>query len=284
MKNPSLLFQAGANRGGREFFNSYIPSFLQQPSKIFIADPHKDRADNLARLWNKRGIKVEAIAKNCEDVITDFPKGSITMLTIDSINSMVSLIERNCKTTIFWQILGLSAGIKSTVIGFTGIIPNNDDDAKNLSIDFLKNLIPYDPSSNPSSVSSQQIENVLDRRIMSLMRKVVSNYSAQKISLLYQNPSMDFIKETKFNLFFGTKRIPLIIRGATDKNSEEVLREALETEDPLIGDHKDFAIAFLFPQKTEIFIIGKYPNNRRSIRFHTIFGEDPERRKALVTD
>lgn len=261
------LFQAGANRGGREFVYSY-GSKLPQPSRVLVADPKGDRAATLAERWRSRGIDALAYPDFCEEVLMDIPEDSVAMLTVDSVRPMVDVIERRPDLPIQWQLVGRGAGRDAPVLGFSGTIVSGDSDAQSSSTLLLDNLSPY-----ASTVSSRHITgDILNARATSFTRRVLSEHSARQISLLDHEP--EDMPGGRLNLFFGIEQFPLVVEKGTIEPFKETKKRALEIESPLIDNDRDFAAAIVLANRVEMFIVERRRRGR-GIRFHTTFGESP---------
>lgn len=263
----NTLFQAGANRGGREFVYSY-GSKLPQPSGVLVADPKGDRAASLADRWRSRGIDALAYADFCEEVLMDIPEDSVAMLTVDSVRPMVDVIERRPDLPIQWQLVGRGAGRDAPVLGFSGTIVRGDSDAQSSSTLLLDNLSPY-----ASTVSSRHINSdALNARATLFTRRVLSKHSARQISLLDHEP--EDIPGGRLNLFFGTEQFPLVVEEGTIEPFKETKKKALEIESPFIDNDRDFAAAIVLTNRVEMFIVERRRRGR-GIRFHTTFGDSP---------
>ena len=268
------LFQAGANRGGKEFARFYSPHF-PQPSRVIVADPKRERAVLLAAKWQQKlGIDAVGHREFCEDLVMEIPGNSVGMLSVDTVRPMVEVMEKRPDLPVQWQIVGRGAGSQAPVLGFSGSIVRGDKQALISSALLLDNLSPY-----ASTVSSRHIiTDSLNAMATSYTRRVLSQHSARRISLLDRQPKD--IPDGSLNLFFGQEQFPLVVERGTVEPFKDTKKRALEIENPFIDHDRAFAAAIVLTNRVELFIIEKRRRNRR-VRFHTTFGDAPSLAPSL---
>jgi hypothetical protein len=249
----------GANKGGRRFTYSYLQG-QRLPSNVAVVDPKGDRAKKLADLWSNRGVNATGYAERCEDMVKEIPRDSICMLSIDDLLSMVKVIEET-DVRMVWQILGRSN--RDLVFGFSGTLNSEDENPRASSILFLRDLSPY-----AASVSSEIIrESILNDGILADTRAKVSEYSADSVVRLAENP-----KASELRLFFGTENFPLVVVKGEIEPFRDIERRALEVEHPQINEAKDYAVAVVLTNQVDTFVIQR-DQRRKRIRFYTSFGQ-----------
>lgn len=249
----------GANKAGRRFTYSYFQRH-PLPSNVAIVDPKGDRAKKLAELWSSRGVNAIGYAKRCEDMVKEIPRDSICMLSIDDLTSMTKVIAET-ETRMVWQILGRSN--RDLVFGFSGTLNSEDENPRASSILFLRDLSPY-----AASVSSEIIrDSILNDRILADTRARVSEYSAESVVRLAEDP-----KASGLRLFFGTENFPLVVVKGEIEPFRDIERRALGIDNPQINEAKDYAVAVVLSNQIDTFVIER-DHAKKRIRFYTSFGQ-----------
>jgi hypothetical protein len=228
---------------------------------IIIADPKEERAVELARVWNERGIWAEGRKEPCEKAIERVDADAV-LLAIDTISPMAKILKKS-PLPAQWQLLCRGLGENGPVIGMSGSIHNGASEERSSSMKLIKELGSFiEPQS-----SLEIRRNPLNADFLHAIRARVSGHSASRLMVLEKEPKD--IDGGPLNLFWGPTYHPLMVQEKPVKARWRELKEqAVNAEmPPYLRNAPRFAVAIVGNKNIDLFVVEEV-RGRRSIRFH----------------
>jgi len=259
MKMKNTIFIGGAHRGGRAITDSAL-RWLPKTTvidELAIADPKKDRASQLAKIWRDKGFRAIGLKETCEDAVIRFHPDFI-VLSIDKIQPMAEILGKEPQPTQ-WQLLARGLGTNGPVVGLAGTVSAGKSNARVSSVRLINELSSF--ITPRSSINIR--ENLLNADILYSMRKRISEHSVKRLKVLDRDSRN--INGGALNFFWGMKIYPLMVQEKSiEQKWKETKQQALEVELPQeLKDDKEFTVATVGQKTIDFFII-------ESIRGHRI--------------
>lgn len=263
--NNFVLGQFGAHRGGRAIHET-MTKLGQFPREAVVVDLVGERAEELAESWRKTGVKARSLPGKGEEVISDLPERSRAMLTTDSLDSMVKVIQASGNVPLEWQMLCCTPGDqRRMVMGLAGSLVRQDEQSRVESEILLRGLQGVIPPQ-----SSQAIRrNPMNRVMMQPVRQEMSMHSARRLQLLDREPQ-DLDGGT-LNLLVFRELLPLKVIQATSSPGFRERQQIAKQVDPPI-QARAYAVAVV-SQEVELFVLER-ARFSQSIRMYVNFSRD----------
>jgi len=257
------IFIAGANRGGKTVTDAamkFLPGSLAY-EEVIVSDPKANRASELADVWKVNGIRAISWKEPCEKTLEHVETDSI-LLSIDTIAPMAKILETSPLPTE-WQLLCRGLGENGPVLGLSGTIHEGESKDRTGSINLIKELSSFIAPQSSAAIR----QNPLNADYLHVMRKKVSNHSAERLMLLDREPK-DLIGGA-LNLFWGEKSYPMMVeKTALGQRWRETKEQALTLDlPPFFNPGTSYAVATVGNKNVDFFVVEE-SKGRRSIRFH----------------